>query len=142
MIESDFTARVHSKLSPNVKAWKIRDDYQGGVPDAYYMHLKPEIPEPKPLFIEYKFLQTLPVKDSTVIKPNLSKLQIKWLQDLLTSKCANARVILGAKTGHTSAGVMLTLEEALEGITCQKFRATCVSYDTLAELIETELLYG
>lgn len=35
MIEADFTRAVHDKLPPTVKAWKIRDDYQGGVPDAF-----------------------------------------------------------------------------------------------------------
>lgn len=142
MIESDYTSRVHSKLSANIKAWKIRDDFQGGVPDAYYMHLKPDTDCPQPMFIEYKFLQKLPAKDSTVIKPDLSKLQIKWLEDIIKSKSAKARVVIGAKMGHTSKGIMLNLEEALLGISCAEFKKRCIEYDKMAELIEVEILYG
>ena len=72
--ESDFISRVHRKLDPSVYRWKIHDSFHGGIPDCWY-HGQ----EGKHLFVEYKYIKTIPKRPSTLIKADLSPLQIEWI---------------------------------------------------------------
>lgn len=79
MNEHGFVRKVHKKLREAKrlkKIWKINDNFQGGVPDAYYLG------ETDSLWVEYKYLPRLPKRGNTLIVPGLSELQYGWLQDL------------------------------------------------------------
>ena len=92
MHESGFTTTVHNKLPKTVYRWKIQATMTGGIPDAYYSGNKAD------LWIEYKLLNALPKKQSTLLIPKLSALQSKWLRARY-KEGRNVAVILGHKTG-------------------------------------------
>ena len=79
MNEHSFVRSIHNALSPDVYKWKIHDTYTGGVPDAFYAG------PAGTLFVEYKYVKSLPKKDTTVIKHSLSPLQIQWLNRMKQS---------------------------------------------------------
>lgn len=93
MTEHAFIRSVHKKLHPDVYRWKIHDTYTGGVPDSYYMG------PAGALFVEYKFIKTLPKRDTTVLRTCLSPLQIAWLTRAEESTPAVALVIGNAQKG-------------------------------------------
>lgn len=138
MIEADFTRAVHQRLPATVKAWKIRDDYQGGVPDAFYRRTDGE--PGRPLWAEYKFIKSLPKKDTTLIVPALSALQQLWLKEAATAG-EQVRVIVGTPGVPAAQGVVLDLEEAMTGISTADFRARLEPYraiaDHIAQLVTT-----
>lgn len=76
MNEHSFIKAIHKKLAPEVYRWKIHDTYTGGVPDAFYAG------PANILFVEYKYIKQLPVKDSTPVKTSLTKLQAAWLETM------------------------------------------------------------
>lgn len=133
MIEADFTRAVHDKLPPTVKAWKIRDDYQGGVPDAFYRRRDGQ--PGRPLWVEYKFLKAAPVRDTTLVVPGLSELQKLWLREA-DQAGEQVQVIVGIP----GEGVVFTLEEALRGITAGKFRERLLPYRALAAQIAEKVM--
>jgi hypothetical protein len=90
MTESQYTQAVHKYLPSWVYAWKINASFAKGVPDAYYSSNKTD------LWIEYKFLQSLPKKSKVV--PNLSRLQLKWLQNR-HKEGRNVAVVVGSPEG-------------------------------------------
>jgi len=73
MNEHSFVKSIDRKLPKEVLVWKIADRYSGGVPDAMYAGPKGI------LFIEYKYVKSLPKKLETVIKTTLSPLQEQWI---------------------------------------------------------------
>jgi len=73
MNEHSFIKSVHRKLPPEIFKWKIHDTFTGGVPDVMYGGPSGI------LFVEYKYVPKLPVKDSTLIKTTLAPNQIQWL---------------------------------------------------------------
>lgn len=126
MIESQYTRNVHKRLPPSVQSWKINDNFFAGVSDAFYRRLDgPGIPT----WIEYKYIKALPKKESTLIKPKLSAMQIKWLNDAFNAG-ENAFVIVGYK----SKGSVFDLTE-LDGITRTEFEKRLQSYQELANFI-------
>lgn len=131
MLESDFTRAVHKKLPNSVWAWKICDAYMGGIPDAYYRHRKTG----GALWVEYKYLKTLPKKGSTLIVPNLSPLQLNLLKETIESG-QQACVIVGF---GRSGVVMETLDEWENGIAKCDFETRLLSYNKLAEYIECKV---
>ena len=87
MNEHSFVRSIHNALSPDVYKWKIHDTYTGGVPDAMYAG------PAGVLFVEYKYVKSLPKKDTTVIRHSLSALQCAWLDRMKGS--TNVALILG-----------------------------------------------
>lgn len=92
MHESAFTASIHKKLPKSVYRWKIQATMTGGIPDCYYSGNKAD------LWIEYKLIKKLPKRDSTLLIPQLSELQKKWLQER-HNEGRNVAVILGSLEG-------------------------------------------
>ncbi|HBA57502.1 MAG TPA: hypothetical protein DCZ37_06520 [Alteromonas macleodii] len=87
MNEHGFIRSIHNYLDPNVYRWKIHDTFTGGVPDVMYVgprHL---------LFVEYKYLKSLPKKDTTTIKHSLSPQQKAWLERI--NQPAKAALVIG-----------------------------------------------
>lgn len=87
MNEHSFIKSIHRHLHPDVHSWKIHDTYTGGVPDAMYTGPKGL------LFVEYKYVKSLPKRDTTSIKHSLSALQLQWLERMKVS--AKAALIVG-----------------------------------------------
>ena len=75
MNEHSFIRSIHKKLPDDVYAWKINDNFQGGVADAYYSRAAGG-----DMWIEYKYLSRLPKRPDTVINVGLSELQKDWLR--------------------------------------------------------------
>lgn len=96
MNEHGFIKSIHRYLHPDVHSWKIHDTYTGGVPDAMYSG------PAGVLFVEYKYLKTLPKRNTTILKTSLSPLQIQWLNRMAIS--AHALLIIGA--GNKNAIVL------------------------------------
>lgn len=77
MTEHHYIRSIHDRIkrtAPAIYIWKINDPYQGGVADAYYSW-------DSDMWIEYKFLKSLPKRESTVINLGLSQLQQTWLRN-------------------------------------------------------------
>lgn len=142
MNEADFTSRIHSKIrADRVKTWKIKDDFQGGVPDAMYLskHNPNGLAQPV-VFIEYKYLKTLPKREKTNIIPALSDLQKEWLRTALIGK-SKAFVIVGYPDKSGSKGVVFyTPEEWEAGITLAEFKSRTMSYANLADFIVSQVI--
>ncbi len=79
MNEHSFVRSIHNALSPDVYKWKIHDTYTGGVPDAMYAG------PAGVLFVEYKYVKSLPKKNTTAIRHSLSALQCAWLERMKVS---------------------------------------------------------
>ncbi len=145
MIESDFTRNVNNRLNPaEVFSWKINDNFKGGVPDNWYIGLRNDKNKTSgkimPLFVEYKYLQTLPKRETTVIIPALSSQQFDWLRMLIDSGHP-AMVIIGANFGRCSKGVILETHEWEDGVPLKDFMERAVDYAGLAKAI-TSCCFG
>ena len=71
--EKEFIMKVHKHLPKAIYKWKINDKYQGGVPDAFYAGPNNHC------FIEYKYSDSLPAKDTSLIPVGLTEQQRLWL---------------------------------------------------------------
>ena len=89
MNEHSFVRSIHNALHPDVYKWKIHDTYTSGVPDAMYAG------PAGTLFVEYKYVKSLPKKDTTVIRHSLSALQCAWLERMKAS--TSVALILGVE---------------------------------------------
>ena len=87
MNEHSFIKAIHKKLAPEVYKWKIHDTYTGGVPDAFYAGPSGI------LFVEYKYIKKLPIKESTPVRTSLTKLQTAWLETMQKNKVPVALII-------------------------------------------------
>ena len=93
MNEHSFVKSFHKRLHDDIKVWKIYDPYQGGVPDALLFGR-----DGLACFCEYKYVRSLPKRETTIIKPALSAQQSIWLKDQI-SRGLLALVILGSESG-------------------------------------------
>jgi hypothetical protein len=90
MNEHSFIRAVHQYLPSEIFRWKIHDTYAGGVPDAYYAG------PASALFVEYKYLKSLPKRDSTELRTSLTPQQIHWL-NTLHGHNQRVAVVIGAE---------------------------------------------
>jgi len=87
MNESGFTRAVNDKLPESIYSLKLSERFSAGVPDCYYSGAKD-------LWIEYKFYSKALPKQ---VKPKLSALQRKWLNDRY-QQGRNVHVVVGSPT--------------------------------------------
>lgn len=125
--ENSFISGVHSRyLDPLRLYWmKNHNAYVGGIADCWYSG---KARKSRDLWIEYKFIK-VPARDTTIIKPELSPLQVEWL----TSRKEEGRhvaVVVGCKEG----AVVLTPAQ-WESITTGVFRQALQTRRALAEFI-------
>ena len=125
MNEHSFIKSVHRYLNPDVHAWKIHDTYTGGVPDAMYSG------PAGVLFVEYKYIKTLPKRDSTILKTSLSPLQIQWLNRMKES--ATAALIMGVNTN-----AIILSSDFSQKISRMHFLANAVSRQEVADYIHQQ----
>lgn len=88
MRESAFTQSVHRYLQGRCYVWKISDRYHAGIPDAYYAG------DAGVLWAEHKY----DPDPRGTLKPNLSKLQARWLRQHHAMNISTA-CILGTPQG-------------------------------------------
>lgn len=132
MREANYNTTLNNKMKPKIlRAWKINDNYQGGVPDNFYLGHFNE------LWMECKFLKELPKRDTTVVVPDCSQLQLDWLEDL--GKGGKARcVILGLKGGK--GFIFKTEHEWVNGISTGYIRQHLMGYDEMANFLCSQWL--
>lgn len=128
MNEHGFVRKIHTKLRATKRlrrVWKINDNFQGGVPDAYYLA------EAGDLWVEYKYIPRLPKRDTTLIVPDLSELQHRWLQD--EQDCGNTAWVV---VGH-AGGVWVTddLVRCREGVERSVFVEESIDVPTFIDRI-------
>ena len=74
MQEAGFTAAVLKKVrEAGAYAWKVSDRFNAGVPDCWISGPKGD------LWVEVKFVKQFPKR--ATVRPDLSALQRKWLED-------------------------------------------------------------
>lgn len=127
--ETTFSAALHKRLPNQIYRMKNNNPYTGGVPDCWYSALGGD------LWVEYKYLPTVPV--TAVIQPLklLSALQAKWLNDR-HKEGRNVAVIIGCPKG----GVILTRGAWLNEIPAKNFIALLRSKEELADWLQEQVL--
>lgn len=144
MHESDFIANIHKKLDPAiVKAWKIIDEYQGGIFDAAYfaeVNVNDSLQLP-PVFIEYKLIRSLPKREKTHIIPALTELQKQWLRRGVIANLPVFVVVGLSLPGKPAKGVVFRNQNEWEnGIPRTEFEKRLQSYQELADFITAQLI--
>jgi hypothetical protein len=93
--EHSFTSGIHRRFNKkkpvDCHAWKINDNFQGGVPDAYYDGPHSD------LWIEYKFAK-IPKRLTTEVTPDLSEQQKIWCERRYQNG-GNVWIVIGTTEG-------------------------------------------
>ena len=124
--ETTFTNRVHRALPP-VKFFhreKMHNPYRGGTADYWYSGKTAD------LWIEYKYLSALPVRDSTIINADLSELQQEWLNGRY-AESRNVWVVID----HPKGAVVLNNLRWNESISTAEFKKQSISAQNFAQLL-------
>lgn len=93
MNEHSFIRSIHRQLPDFIYKWKINDNFQGGVADAYYSANGGD------MWVEYKYLKALPKRSDTSVKLGLTGQQILWLNER-RAEGRNVVVVVGSPQGH------------------------------------------
>lgn len=126
--ENTFIQSVHRYLPVDLYKMKNHNQYNGGIPDVWYSGPAGD------LWIEYKF-NVLPKRADTPVVPNLSPLQVDWLQER-SKEGRKLGVIVGCKEG----GVWFPDLAWETNLKTAEFRKLIRSRSDLAEVI-TGLVY-
>lgn len=128
--ENQFISSVHKHMPPIVPGVagkpyreKMYNPLRGGTWDVWYSGAQCD------LWIEYKFI-VLPKRDTTMITPELSPLQVLWGRSRALEG-RNLAVIVGCKEG----GVIMTAGEWEHEISTAAFRERLMSRQLLAGYI-------
>lgn len=127
MNEHGFVRSIHRQLPDSLYKWKINDNFQGGVADAYYSGKAGD------LWVEYKYLPLLPKKGNTLVKLGLTGQQLLWL----TARHKEGRtvaVVIGSPQGH----LILTENTWTSPIGCEDFiRRAIATKDVVDYIVRT-----
>lgn len=123
--ENSFIKHLHDHYV-QCYSMKNHNEYNGGIFDCWYSGAGKNS---RDLWVEYKFI-VVPVRDTTVIVPDLSQLQLDW-GTARAAEGRNVRVVIGCKAG----GVILT-QPQWRGLTTEAFRAALISRRELGEFID------
>lgn len=122
--ENSWRIGCYKYLSPAVYHEKMHNPYRGGTPDDWFSG------NARDLWAEVKFV-VVPARDTTMIVPNLSPLQLKWLTER-HAQGRNCWVIVGCKEG----GTILRNPQDWSGISTKDFRQLLMSRREVAQTIE------
>lgn len=114
-----------------LRAWKVNDDYQSGVPDMYFL-TRGGVGQ-----YEGKWLSRgLPKRDRTIITPDWNgSNQRLWLGDLFGCGVP-CGVVIGWMEGNRSRGILLTEPDEWDnGVTAEWARAGAMGYGDMVEAI-------
>ena len=92
MNESTFTRAIMKKVSDDVYKWKIMNTLQNGIPDCYFSSIKGD------LWLEVKWVNSLPKRPDTLVDVKLSPLQLRWLLNR-QAEGRNVAVLVGSPVG-------------------------------------------
>lgn len=123
--ETTFIESVHDHLPPgreNPYWMKNNNEYTSGIADCWYSGKQAD------LWIEYKFLDKIPVKEAFV--PALSALQVDWCKKR-SMEGRNVAVVVGCKEG----GVIFDNCDWENPITNAAFKVRIQSRKEIAEWI-------
>jgi hypothetical protein len=127
--ENSFIRGVHVYVQSYNE--KMHNAYRGGTPDVWYSGNKGRRKYSGDLWAEYKFI-VVPKKDTTMIVPELSKLQFEWLRDR-RAEGRDVTVIVGCREG----AVIFDREvDWKQGMTTERFRASLMSRKDTAAYID------
>lgn len=129
MNEHSFIRSIHNKLPCDVYVWKINDNFQGGVADAYYSRILGG-----DMWIEYKYLKALPKRQDTIVQFGLSELQKEWLNGRILDG-RTVSVIVGSPNG----ALILTEGAWNNPITACDFKRNAVETSAVVAYILTTL---
>ena len=121
MREKDFINKVHKALPSTIYKWKINDPYHAGVADTFYSGAQGHC------FIEYKYTEELPLKNTSKIKFNLSAQQRIWLTQQSTNNIFTYAVLA------SGALVYVTEDFTLESLTLEQFKKDAIPFTTFIE---------
>jgi len=131
MDEHSFIRAVHRHIGVDVKIWKVRDDFHGGVSDAVYFGTKGRV-----LFVEYKYRPLLPARDETLMfTTNVSALQLHWFRELHVREIPVAFVF-----GVARRALYFDSEEYVKGISKAEFKEKAVTFEQIAMRITSQLV--
>ena len=118
-------ARAKFDTSKWIHYEKMNNPYNSGTADSYYSGIRD-------IWIEWKFLPKLPVRDMTMIYPQklLSALQLEWLN----GRWSEGRLVF-VGIGCPDGGVLLRDLEWNNEMSTLTFRSRLQSKDSLAESI-------
>lgn len=136
MNESGFIKSIHTKLrqiAPDIWAWKINDSYNNEKPDCVYHGQGAHT-----LWVEYKFRKTLPVRDTTLIVPDLSAKQRFWL-DQRHERGLLCVAVVGSPHGHA---IYRSPMEWTQGLVLASFKSRSLKTPELAHWIKRVLQEG
>lgn len=120
--ENRFLQKVNKKVIGY--SIKMNVQFNNGIPDCYYSGVLGD------LWVEYKWLPRLPVRDTSEVKIALSPLQSFWL----SSRCLEGRnvaVIIGSPEGC----VVLTDRQWEQPLLCKEFKERAVTATSVSEWI-------
>lgn len=121
--ETVYAQGVNKQIPTHIYREKMANPYRGGTPDFFYEARKQA-------WVEYKFVE-LPKREETLIKPNLSALQLAWLQRCYDNG-HTAAVVIGSRAG----GIMLRAPgNWLHGVSAGHFIENIKTKKEMAQLI-------
>lgn len=126
--ETTFINALHRKLPTSVYHMKNNNPYTGGIPDLWYSGQSGDV------WVEYKFLPTMPARADVHPAKLLSALQMEWLNGRY-AEGRNVAVIIGAPKG----GVLLVDRAWEMSLSPQLFASLIRSKDDLIEWIMTQV---
>lgn len=126
--ETTFINALHRKLPTSVYHMKNNNPYTGGIPDCWYSGQSGDV------WVEYKFLPTMPVRADVHPAKLLGALQMEWLNGRY-AEGRNVAVIIGAPKG----GVLLVDRAWEMSLSPQLFASLIRSKDALIEWILTQV---
>lgn len=131
MNEHGFIRAVHAHLPPELFRWKIHDSFAGGVPDAFYAG------PASSLFVEYKYVKSLPQRGNTQIRTCLTPQQKYWL-DRLHDLNQPVALILGSG----KLALVILAKQWNTNPTKQCFLEQAVAFEEAANWIFTVCTHG
>ena len=126
--ETTFINALHRKLPKSVYHMKNNNPYTGGIPDCWYSGQLGDV------WVEFKYLPSMPVRADVHPTKLLSALQMEWLNGRY-AEGRNVAVIIGAPKG----GVLLVDRAWEMSLSPQLFASLIRSKDDLIEWIMTQV---
>lgn len=126
--ENQFISGVHGYLPPKTNPYraKIKNPFVAGIWDWWYSGTRAD------LWVEYKYLPALPKRDTTLILPDLSPLQLQWG----AGRHSEGRRMM-VVVGHPD-GAMLFEDRSWEvPVPAADYRVLSITRAELAERIKT-----
>lgn len=138
MREAKWNQTLNKKLRPLLKLCvKMQVESNNGIVDNYYLG------ERRALWMEAKIIDALPKRDTTIIVPDCTELQYRFLNAHADLKAACVFVAVKKVDGHRGAMCIpyLDKEEWTGGISTAEAKTRLMSYDEAVKFFDRTLNY-